>query len=114
AEEGTAPRELALDLPDREAGDRRVRRLALDPDEARRPAQASQPDPATETAAAESRPLERDRSAMRARDPAVRTESDAAEDQANRSREAAADDLPAEPADGDEAGGTQAPELAAA
>ncbi|RFF27632.1 MULTISPECIES: SPOR domain-containing protein [unclassified Wenzhouxiangella] len=38
-------RELALDLPERDAGDRRVRRLALDPDQARQPPGESEAEP---------------------------------------------------------------------
>ncbi len=66
-------RELALDLPERDAGDRRVRRLALDPDQARRPpgeSQAEPPpsEPRTETPrsveeASRPEPVERDQGA---------------------------------------------------
>ncbi len=38
-------RELAIDVPERESGDRQVRRLALDPEQARRPPDESQARP---------------------------------------------------------------------
>ena len=50
-------RELALDLPERESGDRKVRRLALDPEQARRPPSESQAQPPVEPRA-ESQPVE--------------------------------------------------------
>jgi len=42
SEESVGQRELAFELPERESGDRRVRRLALDPDQARKPSNESQ------------------------------------------------------------------------
>lgn len=43
--DGVEERELALDMPERDAGDRRVRRLALDPEQARRSPGESQAEP---------------------------------------------------------------------
>ncbi|MDZ7790633.1 MAG: SPOR domain-containing protein [Xanthomonadales bacterium] len=47
-------RELSLDMPERESGDRRVRRLALDPDQARRPPGETRAEP-SEDESSESR-----------------------------------------------------------
>ncbi len=56
-------RELTIDVPERDSGDRQVRRLALDPDQARRPPDESQV-----------RPPEQDRDAPAARRPEPRPE----------------------------------------
>lgn len=50
-EQSVEQRELALDLPERESGDRQVRRLPLDPDQARRPPGESQAQPPGRTRA---------------------------------------------------------------
>ena len=44
-EDEQAPRQLALDLPERPNGQREVRRLPLDPDQARRPPRDTEADP---------------------------------------------------------------------
>ncbi|WP_376696925.1 SPOR domain-containing protein [Wenzhouxiangella sp. EGI_FJ10305] len=62
-------RELALDVPDRDSGDRRVRRLALDPDQARRPPADSQAEPSPSEPEAEvPRPVKEESGPVRDQD----------------------------------------------
>ncbi|WP_376691536.1 SPOR domain-containing protein [Wenzhouxiangella sp. EGI_FJ10409] len=49
-------RELSLDAPERESGERRVRRLALDPDQARQPPGESRAEPLDDSASESERP----------------------------------------------------------
>lgn len=49
-------RELSLDAPERESGERRVRRLALDPDQARQPPGESRAEPLDDSASDSERP----------------------------------------------------------
>jgi DedD protein len=58
-------RELALDVPERSEGDRRIRRLSLDPAEARRPGSDAQAEPPAASGDAESRPESGDDAAAR-------------------------------------------------
>lgn len=57
--DGVEERELALDVPEQDAGDRRVRRLALDPEQARRsPGESQAEPPSSEPRTEASQPLE--------------------------------------------------------
>jgi cell division septation protein DedD len=53
---GEDRRQMAIDVPDREAGERRVRRLALDPEAARQPPADTQAQPPARPDPAEARP----------------------------------------------------------
>lgn len=84
-------RELALDVPERDAGERRVRRLALDPDQARRPSgdgDSTQPPPESRTEAPRpvaepdrDVPLERDDAGTEGEAPSEQAAPDAGEAQ---------------------------------
>lgn len=49
SDDASGERELTLDLPERESGERQVRRLPLDPEQARRPDSESQAEPPPES-----------------------------------------------------------------
>jgi len=90
ADDAVSERELALDLPERESGERQVRRLALDPPQSRRPPSESQ-----EAAAPQTRP---DPNVRQPEPRPVEEDSRAAEAETARPEPTAADpfDMPAE------------------
>lgn len=55
-EDAVEQRELSLDVPERESGESRVRRLALDPDQARRPPGETRADPVEDGSSGSRRP----------------------------------------------------------
>lgn len=102
-------RELAIDVPERESGDRQVRRLALDPDQARRPPSESQAQPPEEP-----RPdpaLRRPEPQTVEEGPEPGRKDDAGDEAADEAADAGADmaDEPASDSDADADASGQAP-----
>ncbi|NEZ03358.1 hypothetical protein G4Y73_04250 [Wenzhouxiangella sp. XN201] len=73
-------RELALDVPERSEGERRIRRLSLDPAEARRPGSDAQAEPPEASGDAEPRPESGGESASRPVLPDTEPDADAGDD----------------------------------
>lgn len=104
ADDAVEERELALDLPERPSGDRQVRRLPLDPDQARRPPAESQAEPSRET---------RPEPAVRQPDPRPVEEEAVTEPAPGQSQDSTGHEGPeseAEPAESEPAGSESGPE----